>query len=329
MRPLFYDRAMLPRHWLVPLMALEVIACGSVTTAPDAGESIDGPATADADIRPDADITPDATNCHGSSAFEYTGAIETFSLPACAQVVTVDAWGAQGGSGQTGGVGGLGAHALGTFSDLGGVTLRILVGGAGADGTNGEDQAGGTGGGGSFVVTDASTPLVVAGGGGGAMGRVEAAGCPCRIDGGPGQVTIDGQMGAANGGAGGVAGGGGGTWPWTGWHSGTGGGGFTGDGSAWSNGASDFGTPSGPGIAFLNGGAGGVAGSSGRAGGFGGGGSAGFTGGGGGGYSGGGSGTHDAPQTYNGGGGGSYNAGGDQVMESGVRGGAGSVVISW
>jgi hypothetical protein len=257
------------------------------------------------------------------TTFSYTGNLQYYTVPSGVTTIQIEAWGAQGGGGLQNVVGGLGAYASGDFTVTPGQVITILVGGQGIDGTDDGEQAGGSGGGGSFVADAMNSPMLVAGGGGGAMGR---AGLP--VNGGPGQITTNGQDGALNGGAGGTAGDGGNTWPWTGWHSGTGGGGFLTDCPQPSNGNTSFGTINGPGIAFVNGGAGGFAGSMGRPGGFGGGGAAGFTGGGGGGYSGGGSGTHDSPQTYNGGGGGSYNSGTNQTMTEGVRSGNGEIVIT-
>ena len=131
------------------------------------------------------------------------------------------------------------------------------------------------------------------------------------------------------GGLGGTGGNGGVTFTWRGWHPGTGGGGLLTDGVGVSGGASSYGTDNNPGLSFLNGGAGGIGGSSGRNGGFGGGGSAGYSGAGGGGYSGGGSGSHQSSRTYSGGGGGSYNVGANQTNTAGANTGNGQIVISW
>jgi hypothetical protein len=261
----------------------------------------------------------------GTTTFSYTGGLQTFTVPGCVTSVTIDARGAQGGDGGAlGGVGGRGARAQGTFAVAGGSQLTILVGGRGLAGTDPGEQAGGTGGGGSFVVNASGQPMIIAGGGGGAMGRSGLV-----VDGGPGQAGTAGAAGQTNGGAGGVNGNGGATWPWLGWHSGTGGGGFLTNGVNDSNGNPSYGTINQSGRAYVNGGAGGLGGSLGRNGGYGGGGSAGFTGGGGGGYSGGGSGTHDAPGNPNGGGGGSYNSGTSPTNTAGFNTGNGAVIISW
>ncbi len=253
----------------------------------------------------------------------YTGSIQNYTVPVGVNSIRIQANGAKGGDGQLSVVGGMGASMAGDFTVTPGQILKVLIGGQGVAGVDQGEQAGGTGGGGSFVTDILNNPMIIAGGGGGSMGR---SGLP--ENGGSGQITLSGQVGGTNGGAGGTSGSGGITWPWTGWHSGTGGGGLLTNGSASSNGSISYGTTNGPGMAFVNGGAGGVGGSSGRNGGFGGGGAAGFTGGGGGGYSGGGSGTHDSPPTWAGGGGGSYNVGSNQVNLAGINNGNGSVIIS-
>lgn len=269
--------------------------------------------------------------CLGTSAitwsqvttFDYTGALQTYTVPDGVDSIRIEVAGAQGGGGLYDVVGGEGAIIIGDFTVTSGEEFTILVGGSGIDGTDDTEQAGGTGGGGSFVVNSDDEPVIIAGGGGGAMGRYDQL-----EDGGPGQAGEDGQSGEYAGGVGGTGGNGGGTWPWTGWHSGTGGGGFYTDGSADSNGSMTFGTNNGRGKAYVNGGAGGTAGSEGRAGGYGGGGAAGFTGAGGGGYSGGGSGTHDEPAGHSGGGGGSYNTGENQSNTTGGNTGNGYVTIT-
>lgn len=259
-----------------------------------------------------------------TTTFDYTGSIETYTVPDGVTSIRIETRGAQGGGGLSGVVGGQGAIMIGTFDVTPGDELKILVGGEGIAGTDDGPQAGGSGGGGSFVATSADEPMIIAGGGGGAMGRAGLL-----VDGGAGQTGEAGQAGEGLGGAGGADGNGGDTWPWPGWHSGTGGGGFYTDGSADSNGnTAAFGTINGRGISFVSGGAGGIGGSLGRAGGFGGGGAAGFTGAGGGGYSGGGSGTHDAPAAHSGGGGGSYNEGTDQDNTAGANEGNGQIIIT-
>ncbi|CAN5271079.1 hypothetical protein BH11MYX1_BH11MYX1_03660 [soil metagenome] len=267
---------------------------------------------------------------HGTQAFTATGAIQTFTVPSCVTSLHVVAAGAQGGgvAGQAF-TGGLGATLEGDVPVASAQAISIVVGGVGLDGLAGDaSQRGGTGGGGSFVVRDA-TILFVAAGGGGAGGSVSATnggGC----NGGPGLTTQDGAPGSGmvTGGAGGTAGGGGVFFSNAFDQGCTGGAGYAGNGVGSSNGSSQYGTANQPGLAFVNGSAGGAAGSLGRAGGFGGGGAAGFTGGGGGGYSGGGAGGYGTA-TYNGGGGGSINNGTNAINTPGNHVGAGTVVLTW
>ena len=286
---------------------------------------------------PDAAIRPERpdSGCPvvaGSQTFDFTGAIATFTVPDCVESIAIEARGAQGGNGIAGpAVGGLGARASGTFTVQPGDVLEILVGGQGADAVSSpQGQGGGCGAGGSFVATMTGAPLVVAGGGGGATSNPDP-NLGIQFPGGHAVITEDGQAGSGDtAGAGGTAGGGGttGSNP-GGFHSGTGGGGFFGNGIGLSDGnQGDFGTPNSPGLSFVSGGAGGIGGSQGRGGGFGGGGAAGFTGGGGGGYSGGGGGAI-SNLSYGAGGGGSFCAGADPVLEAGAQTGDGQVVISW
>lgn len=265
---------------------------------------------------------------HGSMMFAATGSIVPFTVPTCVTSLHVLAAGAQGGNAETT-TGGFGATMEGDFTVTSGTVISILVGAKGTDynpnvPTYPKSQRGGTGGGGTFVVAG-STVLVVAGGGGGASGASGEG----VANGGPGQTTTAGQS-SPGGGTGGTNGGGGGTFSNAGgYQPGTGGGGYSGNGVGASVGdTSRFGTANQPGIAFVNGGAGGVGGSQGRNGGFGGGGAAGGTGGGGGGYSGGGAGSFSGT-TVAGGGGGSINNGANPVNTGGNHAGDGQVVITW
>lgn len=259
----------------------------------------------------------------GSVTYAYTGAMQTFTVPACVSSVTVDAYGAQGGAstGENGGLnfsGGLGARVRGTFAVSGGQVLNILVGGQGAN-----NNCGGAGGGGSFVLRTAVMPptaadiMLIAAGGGGAMHCNYYGG----TNGGGGQITSNGGSGVASMGgnpvpacvAGGSSGGGG---TLNGF--GGGGGGFL------TNGQSVY-DASGGGKSLVTGGAGGSTG-----GGFGGGGGR-YAwccggGGGGGGYSGGGGSSIDGCA---GGGGGSLNNGTVQTNAAAVRSGNGTVIISY
>lgn len=249
-----------------------------------------------------------------TTTFNYTGSLETYTVPPGVGNVQIEVRGAQGGND-----GGFGAIMIGTFEVTPGEELTILVGGAGE--TSGGIRSGG--GGGSFVVNAMDEPLIIAGGGGGRAWS--GAGSPTwpGID---ANITENGNDGYSmeNGlggseerhGLGGSAGnGGGGAGPDGTPHAGNGGG-FLTNGA---DGACGLG-----GQSFLAGGAGGT-GCSGGPGGYGGGGNGGNSGGGGGGgYSGGGGSYHNPT---NGGGGGSYNAGTDQDNSVGNT-GNGLVIIT-
>lgn len=258
--------------------------------------------------------------------YNYTGALQSYIVPASVSSLVIETFGAQGKSAQPGYVGGYGAMMKGTFSVNPGDQLLILVGGEGTWPGYGS----GGGGGGTFVVKiDPSAPdmitagsfagikvlpLIIAGGGGGTRAAAAA-------NGNPGVFTINATTGSCSN----LIGGGlpsgsipgtGGSAPCLSW--GSGGGGFR------TNGANDgyLGTGGG---SFLNGGAGGTmnCGSGGMYGGYGGGGSGGgcYGGGGGGGYTGG-----DGGLVA--GGGGSYNIGSNQDNRSGVKPGDGFATIT-
>ena len=247
--------------------------------------------------------------------FNYTGAIQNFTVPAGVTSVSIEARGAQGGN-----TGGLGAKMAGTFTVVPGAVLKVLVGQQGGIANN--TQVGG--GGGSFVTTSANVPLCVAGGGGGKSNS------PGQTPGMNANITTNGNNGysALNGlgnpsdqyfGIGGINGNGATNGaPALGQPHAGNGGGFNTDGAV--------GQCGGPGLSFLNGGAGG-GGCSGGPGGFGGGGSGGNSGGGGGGgYSGGGGSYHNPT---NGGGGGSFNSGANQSNSVGFQSGNGQVILTY
>ncbi len=251
--------------------------------------------------------------------YNYSGGMQTFTVPGGVSSVIIETWGAQGGAG-SGTSGGYGAYIKGTFSVSPGQVLKILVGGQGGGGLQGG------GGGGTFVTDNSNNPMCIAGGGGGA----EYPGYDYGTE--PGTTGNSGQNGYCGGGCpgsvqgwGGSGGGGGGTNNIYS-NSGSGGGGLTGNGVS----AVDYyGYPAScGGTSFTNGGWGGCGSGSGGAGGYGGGGGADWTywtgGGGGGGYSGGGGGTYYG----NGGGGGSYNGGSGQTNIAGAQPGNGLAVIS-
>lgn len=275
------------------------------------------------------DLIPTTPHLLEELTFNFTGAIQTITVPAGATTATIKVIGAQGGSG-TGGmgtVGGKGASVQGDFAVTPGETLSVLVGGMGGT------HIGGGGGGGSFVWIGtlpanltAATLLVAAGGGGGAGGNSFGLGHN-GVDASIVDITTTGPGTTGNpiGGVGGTNGNGGGGGTDSVFGGGGGGAGVFGPGGN----SAEFPFGGGGGVAINSGGAGGSAGVNGGAGGFGGGGGAGFSGGGGGGYSGGGGGsatTLDA--TSGGGGGGSRNNGTNQVNTAGVGTGNGQVIIS-
>jgi hypothetical protein len=125
-------------------------------------------------------------NLVGSQTFNYTGAVQTFTVPAGVTSITVDARGGKGGNGVNLSTGGNGGRVQGTIAVTPGSTLNIYVGNAGGDcetcptggyngggGTNaavGGGQAAGTGGGASDIRVSPyalGNRLFVAGGGGG------------------------------------------------------------------------------------------------------------------------------------------------------------------
>lgn len=249
-----------------------------------------------------------------SQTFNYSGSIQTFTVPAGVFQLTVDARGAQGGTSGSNS-GGLGARMVGVVNVTPGQVIQVLVGEQGASGTQGG------GGGGSFVVAPGNTPLVVAGGGGGAYYSSYTSGSANMA----GSVNTSGNSGyhGMNGTVEGLGGSNG--------NGGASGNTYTGDGSGgggfYTNGGD--GSPGQGGRAFVNGGAGGLGAGSGGRGGFGGGGGAdwsNWTGaGGGGGYSGGGAGTYYGV----GGGGGSFVSGTTTTATAGFQSGNGQVTLSW
>ncbi|MFT5859688.1 MAG: hypothetical protein ACI865_001792 [Flavobacteriaceae bacterium] len=132
-----------------------------------------------------------AISMHGISqtTFNYTGAMETYTVPAGVTSIHIIAYGAQGniGTGAGGGIAGLGGSAEGDLTVTGGQVLNIFVGGQ--NNYNGGGNAGsinaGDGGGASDVrfggVASIDRILVAGGGGGGG-----ATGCVADWNGGNG-----------------------------------------------------------------------------------------------------------------------------------------------
>ncbi|MCB9273926.1 MAG: HYR domain-containing protein [Lewinellaceae bacterium] len=148
--------------------------------------------------------------------FNYTGNMQSWTVPAGVTSVTVEAWGAQGQTNAGGNVaGGLGGYATGALAVTPGQILYIFVGGGGAQSTTGGYNGGGNagysdcataragGGGGASDVRAGGTGLsnrAIVGAGGGGAGGNRVFGC--------------GRGTGGGGGAGWYGGGGGAGWPY-------------------------------------------------------------------------------------------------------------------
>src|SRR4051794_5803823 len=71
-----------------------------------------------------------------ATTFNYTGTVQTYSVPGDVTFVVVEAWGAQGG----GPVGGRGGHAKATIAVSPGETLNVRVGGSNGFNGGGNSQ---------------------------------------------------------------------------------------------------------------------------------------------------------------------------------------------
>jgi hypothetical protein len=114
----------------------------------------------------------------GSITYNYTGAVQTFVVPAGVIQLTIECWGAQGGSNPInvgGGTGGYGGYASGQLAVTPGQTLYVYVGGQGAVTVTGGWNGGGNGcvnpgGGGASDVRNGGQTLndrIIVGAGGG------------------------------------------------------------------------------------------------------------------------------------------------------------------
>ncbi|RYY40479.1 MAG: HYR domain-containing protein [Chitinophagaceae bacterium] len=163
-----------------------------------------------------------AATVERSRAFEYTGSVQTFTVPAGVTSIRIDAYGASGGgNGGISGIGsfsapGLGGRVQGTMNVTPGDVLYLYIGGKGYEpsgsgaspgpfnGGGGSNYLGSTGGGatdirlGGQALTDR---ILVAGGGGGSYIGTNTGG-----GNGGGLQGQDGQYGSA--GSGGIGGGG-------------------------------------------------------------------------------------------------------------------------
>ena len=83
-----------------------------------------------------------------TQTFNFTGGMQTWTVPAGVTSITIDTYGAQGGTGATGGnassggIGGLGTQATGTLAVTPGQVLNIFVGGQGGTPTAGFNEIG-------------------------------------------------------------------------------------------------------------------------------------------------------------------------------------------
>lgn len=123
--------------------------------------------------------------------YNYTGAVQTYTVPACVTSITVDVYGAQGGNASVGGTGGLGGYVTGTLPVTPGDVLYIYVGGQ--NGYNG----GGDGGQDGNTVFSGSPGALAPSGGGASDIRI-------------GGITVNDRVVVAGGGGGG---GSNGVWP--------------------------------------------------------------------------------------------------------------------
>ncbi len=122
-------------------------------------------------------VAPDSTTTYYARAagsavdFQYTGSLQTYTVPAGVDSVFMQVWGAQGGQTTYSSYlwyGGKGGYSEGKMHVTPGTTLYVRVGGAGGNGTTGTGTAaGGYNGGGSSGTTTNSTYFYGGAGGGG------------------------------------------------------------------------------------------------------------------------------------------------------------------
>ena len=129
--------------------------------------------------------------------FNFTGSMQTFTVPNCVSTVTVDARGAQGGTGSNNGANGGRVQCVYTVTP--GQVLNIFVGGQG--GPMGNNAAGGFNGGGA---AGGATGLTYAGSGGGGASDIRVGGVALAnriivVGGGGGANNINGNPGVGGG----------------------------------------------------------------------------------------------------------------------------------
>ncbi len=160
-----------------------------------------------------------------TATFNFTGGIQTFTVPCGVDTLFVQTWGAQGAAGANGnsntgpvlgGAGGLGGYAEGWLLVNPGDVLNIFVGGQGATpaggfngGANGGSQNAGGGGGATDIrvggTAEANRVIVAGGGGGGGRGGCEGSQGPAGVGGaggnGGGGVGANGGNSPTSGGS--------------------------------------------------------------------------------------------------------------------------------
>ena len=173
-------------------------ASGGSTSAQTAVTSMDQDQaetiTIDSGTTPIIQIFEDVPPADGSNALSYTGADQSFVVPAGVTSITAKLWGAGGGAGAAdNGPGGAGGFTTGTITVTPGETLTILTGEGGKI-----NNRGGGGGGGRSAIRRTSTELLTAGAGGAAT-----RGNHLSPHGGPGG-GLSGTNGIGGGGTGGA-----------------------------------------------------------------------------------------------------------------------------
>jgi len=223
------------------LNATSVGAAINWYTVPSGGSAIgSSPSGANFSIVPVTTTTYYAESyVSGTTTLNFTGSVQTVTVPAGVTVMTVDVRGAKGGNSNNAlvGPGGNGGRITGTISVVGGQVLNIYVGGAGVNGTN----VGGTGGynGGGNGYTSGGS---YSGGGGGGASDVRVS-----------PYTLADRVAVAGGGGGGAH-----NYSNAGYDRGGMGGGATGEGGYSGNGLLNNGPAAGAGGSQVSGGAGGT-----------------------------------------------------------------------
>ena len=145
-----------------------------------------------------------------TETFNYTGAAQTWTVPAGVTSATFDLYGAEGGGySSTGFASGLGGRATATIGVTPGESIQVNVGGKGAISSDASGGGGFNGGGG----VEAGSGLVTAGGGGGGASDIRIGGVALanRVlvaggGGGSGSQQCGGGVGVAGGSGGGLSG---------------------------------------------------------------------------------------------------------------------------